>query len=451
MGKTVDIGEVIEAQGKSAFGLMIFLIGCLVMLVDGYDNQALNYAQPAIIKDFAIAPEKMAPVIAISIIGWMLGSVGFSMIGDRIGRRNAMLIAVFFFGALTLCIPLARDLIGLASLRFLAALGIGGAIPMAVALVSDYSKSKRRGLKIATLYLGYTFGSSGGGFLAADLTPAYGWRAIFIVGGVAAIAVGAMLIAILPESARYLVLKDGSEPRILELVRKLKPTIALSDETRFVISEPAEKGLPVKSLFTEGRAAMTIFLWIALGFSFVTHFYLSAWMTTLFSSYSGEMTIEQAQRTAAWFQMGAAYGFIMGWLLDKRGIPAVTLAMLLGAIPVAALGFVDAGIAVTMVLSALSGILVLGGAPGLNAISGIVYPTSVRCTGAGAAFAAARVGAVIGPLIAGALIGAHMPLNVIFVVGALPMLAAAAMTFLLDRSMTPAAQREIGTRTAAAE
>ena len=89
----VDIAEVVETQEKSWFGLFTFLLCCLVMLVDGYDNQAINYAAPLIVKDWAINRELMTPVFTFSVLGWMLGSIGFSMIGDRIGRRNSILFA----------------------------------------------------------------------------------------------------------------------------------------------------------------------------------------------------------------------------------------------------------------------------------------------------------------------------------------------------------------------
>jgi AAHS family 4-hydroxybenzoate transporter-like MFS transporter len=320
---------------------------------------------------------------------------------------------------------------------------------MVVALTSDYARSKIRGLRIAMLYLGYTVGSSGGGFLAAELTPAYGWKSIFLVGGIAALAIAFLLLFALPESVRYLVLGRKSPERILAYARKLKSHASFDAETHFVIRETAETGLPVKYLFTDGRAAMTIFLWCALGFSFVTHFYLSAWLTTLLSEYSHQMTVPAAQRIAALFQMGAAFGIAMGWLLDRYGIPAVTWVMVLGALPVAALGLVDGGIAATMALAGVSGIFILGSAPGLNALAAMVYPTFMRCTGAGAAFAAARVGALIGPVMAGALIALNAPLQVIFILGALPMFAAGAMTFMLDRSMTPDA-REIASKSAMA-
>jgi MFS transporter, AAHS family, 4-hydroxybenzoate transporter len=124
--------------------------------------------------------------------------------------------------------------------------------------------------------------------------------------------------------------------------------------------------------------------------------------------------------------------------------------MLLGAIPVAALGLTGLGTGPTMVLALIAGILVLGGGIGLNAISGMIYPTFIRSTGTGSAFAAARIGALLGPAIAGYLIYIETPLPLIFLIGALPMLAAAATTFMLEKSMTPDAVREMASKSALA-
>jgi AAHS family 4-hydroxybenzoate transporter-like MFS transporter len=449
--KTVDVAEIIETQEKGWFPLSIFLMCCLVMLVDGFNQQSLNYAAPAIIKDWGINRAMMTPVFDINIFGWMLGSIGFSMLADRIGRRNSILLAVFVFAIFTLALPLATNLVELSAIRFISALGIGGGMPMAIALVADYAQIRNRGLKITLLYLGYTGGSSGGGFLAAALTGnGYGWQSIFIVGGIVSLAIGVVLFFSLPESVRYLVLKHAPKERILVYARRLKPHAAFDSETQFVSQEATRKGVPVKHLFTEGRSVMTLFLWFALGFSFVTHFFLSAWLATLFSEYSNQMSIPTAQMTSALFQAGAGFAWCVGYMLDKRGIQAVTWVMLLGAIPVAALGLSGLGTGLTMVLALISGILVLGGGIGLNAISGMIYPTFIRSTGTGSAFAAARIGALLGPAIAGYLIYIETPLPLIFLVGALPMLAAAAGTFMLEKSMTPDAVREMASKSALA-
>ena len=447
---TVNITEVIETQERGWFPLAVFLMCCLVMLVDGFNQQSLNYAAPAIIEDWHVPAALMTGLVAdINIFGWMVGAVAFSMLADHIGRRRSILLAVFVFSIFTVALSFTNNIVELSIVRFISALGIGGGMPMAISLVADYAQTRTRGLKITLLYLGYTIGSSGGGFLAAVLTVNYGWKAIFLVGGLVSLAIGVVLLFALPESVRYLVVKHGSRERILDYARKLKPNTEFAPDTEFVIQETAKQGVPVKHLFTEGRAVMTFFLWLALGFSFVTHFFLSASLATLLSKVSHQMSIPMAQRTSAVFQMGAGFAWCVGWLLDKRGIPVITLIMLLGALPVAALGVVS-GDPLIMVFALISGILVLGGGIGINAVSGMVYPTSIRSTGTGAAFAAARIGALMGPAIAGYLIYLQTPLQTIFLVGALPMLAAGAATFMLDRSMTPESAREMASRSALA-
>jgi MFS transporter, AAHS family, 4-hydroxybenzoate transporter len=444
----VDIAEVMEKQTGKVFLFSTFLMCAIVMLADGFDNQAINYAAPAIIREFGIERALMTPVFNISIIGWMAGSVVFSMLADRIGRRPSILLAVALFGAFTFLIPVATNLVELGALRFCAAFGVGGAMPMAIALISDYAKSTNRGLLITLLYLGYTSGSAGGGLVAAAMIPELGWRSVFYLGGIGALVVGAVLLFALPESVRYLALRRPADPRILAYARKLRPEAGYGSETQFTVQEKSRTGVPLRHLFTEGRSSMTIFLWLALGLSFITHFFLSQWLTTLLTD---EIGFENAAYTQSLFQLGAAFAFIFGYLIDKRGVPVMTVAMVLGALPVALLGFVtDAGIAITMMMALSSGILVLGGNIGLNAISSMIYPTFIRSTATGAAFAVARIGAIIGPAFAGYLIYIDTPLDVIFILGGLPMLAAGVACFFLDRSITPDAAREMASRSALA-
>src|SRR5258706_4125547 len=135
--KTVDIAEIVETQEKGWFPLSIFLMCCLVMLVDGFNQQSLNYAAPAIIKDWGINRAMMTPVFDIKIFGWMLGAIGFSMLADRIGRRNSILLAVFVFAVFTLALPLATNLVELSAIRFSSALRIGGGIALVIPVGCD--------------------------------------------------------------------------------------------------------------------------------------------------------------------------------------------------------------------------------------------------------------------------------------------------------------------------
>ncbi len=439
--KTVNIGDVLENQEPTWFAAFTFLLSCLVMLADGYDNQAINYAAPAIVEEWHISAALMTPVFNLSIIGWIAGSVAFGMLADRIGRRPATVLAVLVFGAFTLAIPLADNLVELSLLRFCAALGVGGGMPMAIALVSDYAKTKRRAFFVTLLFLGYTAGSSGGGLLAAEIVPQFGWRSVFYVGGVGGLTVAAILLIGLPESLRYLVLRQPGDDRILRYAQKLQPRAGFSPATSFTIGESVGEGVPVKHLFAQGRSAMTIFLWLALGFAFMTHFFLSQWLTTLLTP---ELGFANAARSQALFQAGAAFAFVFGFLVDKKGVPVTTLAMISAVIPVAAIGVAAAiGTGITMTMAFAAGILVLGGDVGISALPSMIYPTFIRSTATGTTFGVARIGAILGPMIAGFLIYLRTPLDMIFLFAALPLLAAGAACFMLDRSITPDAAREM--------
>jgi AAHS family 4-hydroxybenzoate transporter-like MFS transporter len=427
-----------QRQARTWYPNLIFILCALVMMADGYDNQVINYAAPAIIQDWGIQRAAMAPVLTSSIVGWLVGSILFSMVADRIGRRNAILLAMVELGVFTLAIPYATNLLELGVLRFLAALGIGGAMPLAVALMAEYSKSKSRGFMITLLFLGYTCGSSGGGFLASYIIPTFGWQAAFYVGGFAAVAIGLVLFAALPESVRYLVMKGAPIEQILPIVRRLRPSANYDTSTTFYLEEKKVNGSPLNHLFTDGRAAMTAFLWAAMALAAVTHFFLSSWLAVLLTPPNATSEeLATAIRIKAIFQFGAAFSFLVGWMLDRYGINAVVSVLVLAAAPVIALGFVDAGTSFAIAMSSVSGIMVLGGGIGLNAIAGSVYPTAVRSTGTGAAFAAARVGAALGPAAGGVLLHAGISVPMIFVAMSIPHILAGVATWMIIRAMTP--------------
>jgi AAHS family 4-hydroxybenzoate transporter-like MFS transporter len=315
---------------------------------------------------------------------------------------------------------------------------------MAIALVCDYAKSTNRGLRGTLLFLGYTVGTTGGGLLAAEIVPQYGWRAVFYVGGAGALAIGAVLLVALPESVRFLALRRPSDERIGIYARKLKRGAGFAPGTTFTIDEPVKQGVPLKHLFAEGRSAMTLFLWLALGFAFMTHYFLSQWLPTLLTPSLG---FANGARTLALFQLGAAFAFVFGYLIDRMGVSVATLAVTFAAVPVAAIGVLaHMGAGLTMIAAFVGGLLVLGGDVGLSVVPSMIYPTFIRSTATGAAFAASRIGAILGPLLAGLLIYLDTPLHMIFILGALPMLASGAACFLLDRSITPEAAREMASR-----
>ena len=431
--KKVDIADVIETQTNTFFTYSTVALCCLVLMVDGFDNQAINYTSAAIIRDWGVERVLFTPVFWANTLGWMVGSLVFSVIADKIGRRNATIFATVLFGGFTYAMAFATGIWDLMAYKFVSSVGVGGAMPMAIALVADYTRGKRRGLMVTALFIGYSAGTVGGGFIAAEMILTLGWESIFQLGGIVGLIVAGVLVFTLPESVRYLVVTGAPQEKIRSYVRRMKPTVPVDNDTEFFINEKKkQKGVPLTFLFREGRAAMTIFLWLALGFSFVTHFYISNWLPIFLSDY---MPLDQVNRVKAMFQAGAFFGFMFGWLIDRYGVPVVTVTKLVGAIPVALMGVAlafEASVFWLVVVTLISGICVLGGTIGLNAISSMVYPTFIRSTGSGAAFAAARIGAFMGPSLGAGLILLEVPIVWMFIIGAIPMLLSGVFAYLLS-------------------
>jgi AAHS family 4-hydroxybenzoate transporter-like MFS transporter len=156
----------------------------LVSLGDGYDYTAMAFAAPAVIKDMQIERGAMGWVFGAGIVGIMLGSIVFGYVGDRLGRKRAIVIGCLYFGVLTFLTMFVRSLDGLLWMRFIAGIGIGGAVPNAIALINEYSPRRYRATMVIVMFVGFLLGTGGGGYVAAGLVPSFGWQSVFFIGGV---------------------------------------------------------------------------------------------------------------------------------------------------------------------------------------------------------------------------------------------------------------------------
>ncbi len=198
MDAVLDAGRL---RGQS---LLVCVCTFSVMILDGFDVQIIGFAAPALVAEFGIERSALGPALAASVLGMCLGAIAIGRIGDRFGRRPALLASTVLFGATTLLGATATGVTSLAAWRFLTGLGLGAALPSAVALMAEFSPEQRRSQLIVGSLLGVPIGGILGSALAAELVPEFGWRAIFIAGGVLPLIAAAALLALLPESPRFL-------------------------------------------------------------------------------------------------------------------------------------------------------------------------------------------------------------------------------------------------------
>ena len=427
-----NVGKLIEEQkfGRFQAGLIFWI--CSFMFIEGYDMQVIGYAAPAIIDAWHSSKSEFGIVFGAGLGGFMFGAIVLGNLGDKLGRKRMVIAGSLLFGLFTLACAFASGLNALLVFRVTAGVGLGGLIPNAIALMAEYAPARVRATRVGIMFVGYTAGSALGGFIAAQLIPAYGWPSVFVVGGAVPIILAAASIFTLPELVRFLMLRRGRGEPVLALLRRARPELDLQAGTEVTIEETQENGLPVTQLFAGGRAAMTALLWLGFSANMVTLHFLTSWLPTIATD-SGVPLTRAVIATALLQAGGGAGSLVVGFLLDRIGTRALVIAFLIAVPCVASLGRIGTGETLLMLLAAVSGLCIIGAQAGINALAGTLYPTYMRSTGTGWAFGVGRIGSILGPVVGGHLLALGLPHNTIFAAAAAPILISATALFFLGR------------------
>ena len=425
-----ELGKWLDERPLGGFQHRLLVLCGLCMILDGFDVQAMGYVAPALLEDWGIAKSALGPVFGAGLLGLMLGALLFGALADRVGRRPVLLGCALMFASGMLATAAVGTLPQLIALRFLTGLGLGGIMPNAMALAGEYSPARRRASLMMLISCGFTAGALLGGLLAAWLIPTHGWRSVFIVGGVAPLLLWLPMWRGLPESAKFLLLRDRAGQAGAWL-RKMEPS--LPDGARWRLDELPAPRNPVAELFRGGLARRTLLLWLLSFLNLIVLYFLSNWMPSLLRAQGLDM--RHALLAGSMLQLGGVIGTLaFGYGIDRLGFRRVLPPCFLAA----ALGLWLLGRAEgeAMWLYALlfgAGFSIIGAQPAVNALAASAYPTSLRATGVGWSLGIGRVGSVLGPWLGGVLIGLAWSQAALFALLALVALASAAVVWLYHR------------------
>jgi MFS transporter, AAHS family, 4-hydroxybenzoate transporter len=440
MTSPVNLEALIDEQGRNPLRRLVSVLAFVVMFLDGYDLNLVGYVAPALIGHFGVTKLALGSLVSAGLAGFMAGAFLLSDLGDRFGRRLLILTGVTLFGTATLLAGFAENFTELLLLRFIAGIGMGGAIPNAIALNTEYAPAQSRASAVGIMYVGYTLGGAAPGWAAAALLPGYGWAAVFILGGVLPLAAAIVIAFVLPESIKHLAARDPANPAIKRLAARLRPELTLPPDVQFTVDELPNQGLPFLVLFRDGRAPVTVFLWIAFIANLMGLLFVISWMPTVLAS--NGISTNRAALVGAMFQTGGAFGSLaMGRVVDAIGARAVWLSLAFAAPTVALIGHLGTSELMLVLVIFLAGFFATGGQIGLNALAGTFYPTAIRATGVGSALGIGRIGAILGPMAGGALIATQMPSELLFACAAIPFIVAGAAIIALNARFRAAAAK----------
>jgi len=419
--QVVDVERLIDEKRIGAFHVGIIFMCFLVVMIDGFDITVAAFAAPGLIKSFHISPTALGALFSAALFAGLIGTPVFGFLADKFGRKRVMLWGSVFFGLFTLASVIATSFQQMIVLRFIAGIGVAGVMPTTVAYISEFAPRRFRARVVSIMFTGSPVGGALTGLVAAKFMPIYTWKILFWVAGLSPIVLALALAFLLPESIHYLVLRPKARERLVKILRRFAPTVEIGPETAFVAKRPhTVKPMPTSALFAGRLKLLTPLIWAANFLSLMTFYFTNSWLPTLLI-HSAAGPGGAAIATSLFIFGGVAGGLAIMTPIDRLGFLPVPILFLCGVAALFAIGVPGMALPMLMAIVVIAGFCLYGLQFGLIAAEGPLFPPPVRGRGVGFCFAAARVGATIGPLVGGFLISKHLPTQQLFMIATIPL------------------------------
>ncbi|MBI1452261.1 MULTISPECIES: MFS transporter [Acinetobacter] len=425
----LNVNSIVDEAKFSSFHWGVLIWCLLIIIFDGYDLVIYGVALPLLMQEWSLSAVQAGLLASTALFGMMFGAMCFGTLSDKLGRKKTIMICVGLFSGFTFLGAFASNPIEFGILRFLAGLGIGGVMPNVVALMTEYAPKRIRSTLVALMFSGYAIGGMASALLGAWLIADYGWKIMFYIACIPFLALP-LIWKFLPESLMFLTQK-GQTTQVAEIVQKISPTQSISPQIQFVLNETSTNEAPFKALFQQGRTFSTIMFWIAFFMCLLMVYALGSWLPKLMIQAGYSLGASMLFLFA--LNIGGMVGAIGGGTLaDKFHLkPVLSIMFTVGAIALVLLGF-NSPQFVLYLLIAVAGAATIGSQILLYTFVAQFYPAAVRSTGMGWASGIGRIGAIVGPVLTGALLTLELPHQMNFLVIAIPGAIAAIAIFFVN-------------------
>lgn len=419
-----DPRDIIKRGDMTPFQLIVVTLCVVITALDGFDTLCIAYTASSIAREWHLGPESLGLAFAAGLLGMGLGGVLVAPIADKVGRRPIMLIALVILAAGMLATAFARNISELALLRVLTGIGIGTALASTNVIVAEYSSDKRRDLSVSLMTIGYPLGATIGGAISIYLIDAHGWRSVYVFGAVVAVVLIPAALIWLPESFEYLVARRPH--RALETINSIMAKMGHSPiQSLPATTVSAADNAPLTAIFRQPQLTSAVASAVAYFCVMFTAYFLLSWTPRLLtglgfsvaSGISGSLLMNIA---------GIVGCLLYGIFATQIGARALAAVFAVGLfVATVAFGFTSSDPIPLVSTVIFIGFCLFTVVTTLYVVTVVAFPPALRSTGVGFAMSVGRIGAFLGPFVAGLLIAKGWTRDIYCVVMAAPMLIAA--------------------------
>lgn len=368
--------SVLNAAPKKPAVMYMTLFMCFcIAILEGFDIQSIGVVASSIQSEFGLTKGELGWIFSAATLGMFPGAIVAGRLSDKIGRKNILIISVAIFGFMSLMTAFTTDFTSLVIVRFLTGIGMGGALPLIIAMSSESVPERWSATAVSVMYAGVPFGAGITAIIAGGFTGIGEWKNIFYLGGLTPIALVPILIFLLKET--------------YSKKQATKDDLNANTDFKFI-------------LFGEGRTATTIQIWLSFLGTLIVLYFILNWLPVLMQN--NGLSMKSATNIQLAYQVGGVCGvLILGWLLSNIKLRSVVIMIYIGIlIGLTALTF-SKSLTALVFASGISGFFITGGQSALYALAARAYSKSMRGTGVGVAVAMGRIGSFLGPLLAGVI------------------------------------------------
>jgi|TARA_B110000438_G_scaffold300178_1_gene351960 benzoate transport len=429
-----NLNDFIDKGSITSQQILVVALCFVFNMLDGFDITAMAVVASSVSSDLSLTDDLLGWIFSFALAGMMVGAMVLAPVADIIGRRALIIFSLMLVGVSIFLTARADNLAPFIILRFVSGVGAGALLACQASLAAEYSPEKYRALSVALVTAGYPTGAMMTSVVASYILPDYGWRSMFVFGGL--ITLGMVVVAwlMIPESLKYLLEKQPKNAliKINEILQKLKHS-PIDELPESIKSHKNKTTLlnNMRMLLSPKYRSLSLTLWTAFCCAYATLYFLMSWIPKLMENAGYDMA---AGRNAFFlFNLGGVIGiYLLGYLSIKWKLTNLIFNLsIASAVSMIAFALAPNELNTLLILIVMIGILQQSAFTGLYGVAAKAYPTEIRSTGVGWAIGLGRTGAVIGPAVAGYLILAGYDMSANFMFFSIPMIVCGFIAYRL--------------------